>query len=372
MTNNINIGLVSPSKDGYSETFIQAHRELLNGQVKYYYWGRLPEYLDGKLLNRGLHKIFFRLWGKLFLRQDYYDIQHAFQRSLRKERIEVVLAEYGPTGAECMRSCRALKIPLLVHFHGVDASCREEVDKYAVKYREMFEYASKIIVVSTKMRGDLLALGAPEEKIVLNSCGPNDSFFELNPAVMTNKTFVAIGRFVDKKAPYYVLLSFAQVYKLHPEVKLIMAGNGPLLETCRNLAVALGCGDAVEFPGAVTHDTVMKLYQNAFAFVQHSIIAANGDSEGTPVSVLEAGAAGLPVIATRHAGIADVVIDGETGCLVNEHDWQGMAERILELLDAPLLAAELGQAGRQRVAAKYTMSRHIGVLDELIRECKGS
>jgi glycosyltransferase involved in cell wall biosynthesis len=96
--------------------------------------------------------------------------------------------------------------------------------------------------------------------------------------------------------------------------------------------------------------------------VLHSVTTSDGDVEGTPVSVLEAGAAGLPVVATRHAGIADVVLDGETGLLVAERDVAGMADAVLALIRDPARAAALGRRGRERVAAEFSLDVSIARL----------
>jgi glycosyltransferase involved in cell wall biosynthesis len=93
----------------------------------------------------------------------------------------------------------------------------------------------------------------------------------------------------------------------------------------------------------------------ARAFVQHSVIAEDGDSEGTPNTILEAGCSGVPVIATRHAGITDVVKENETGLLVDEHDLDKMAEAILFLADHPEQAAVLGRNARRHIVENYSL-----------------
>jgi glycosyltransferase involved in cell wall biosynthesis len=104
-------------------------------------------------------------------------------------------------------------------------------------------------------------------------------------------------------------------------------------------------------------------------FVQHSIEAASGDSEGTPVAVLEAGATGLPVVSTRHGGIPEVVIDGRTGLLVDEGDWQGMARAMATLAANPRLAAQLGAEARQHVEEHFSIDRSIARLWRIVESC---
>jgi colanic acid/amylovoran biosynthesis glycosyltransferase len=100
--------------------------------------------------------------------------------------------------------------------------------------------------------------------------------------------------------------------------------------------------------------------------VQHSVVAESGDSEGTPVAVLEAGASGLPVLATRHAGIPDVVVEGTTGLLVDERDVDGMAEHMVRVLRDPALAGALGRAARAHVAENFSMAHSVARLWRVI------
>ena len=104
----------------------------------------------------------------------------------------------------------------------------------------------------------------------------------------------------------------------------------------------------------------------ARAFVQHSMTAPGGDSEGTPVAILEASAAGLPVVSTRHAGIPDVVVEGTTGFLVDEGDTDGMARHLVALADDPGLADELGRNAAQHVRQHFTVTHSIGRLARVL------
>ena len=101
-------------------------------------------------------------------------------------------------------------------------------------------------------------------------------------------------------------------------------------------------------------------------FVQHSMVAPDGDSEGSPVAVMEAQLSGLPVVATRHAGIPEVVLEGQTGLLVDEGDEDGMAQAIAHLLLDPAFAARLGDCGRRRVQERFTIEHHLQQIEQLL------
>lgn len=229
----------------------------------------------------------------------------------------------------------------------------------------MFANAASIIAVSKVMQSKLVDMGCPADKITYNPCGPNDLYFDITPHY-TGKKFVWMGRFVDKKAPYYTILAFHKLLQRHPGATLVLGGEGPLLNACQNIVKYLGIEKQVTLPGVLTPEQFRAHLKDAIAFVQHSITAANGDMEGTPVAVMEASAAGLPVISTRHAGIADVILHKETGLLVEEHDVDEMAEWMNWILENPVRAREMGLEGKRRIREKFSMEKHLSILSQVI------
>jgi glycosyltransferase involved in cell wall biosynthesis len=222
------------------------------------------------------------------------------------------------------------------------------------------------------MEEQLVTLGAPRDKIVYCPCGVDVSSFSGADPASAPPTFLAVGRFVDKKAPHLTLLAFRKVVDAFPEARLIMAGTGALHQACTQLAAGLRLSEYVSFLGAIPHREVAALMQRVRGFVQHSIRPEDGDSEGTPVAVVEAGAAGLPVVATAHGGIRDVIVHGETGFLVREGDIDTMADYMILLAADAALAAKLGRQARTRVAAHFSLETSIArlwsVLDQAISQ----
>ncbi len=145
--------------------------------------------------------------------------------------------------------------------------------------------------------------------------------------------FLFVGRFVDKKDPLSVLKAFELCWQSAPHASLRMAGYGKLEQECRDWVSTkpLELQKRIEFAGQMTPDQVIQAMARADVYVQHSRTAANGDKEGWPVTIGEAMAAGLPIVATRHAGIVDQVIEGETGYLCEEGDWQTMSSAMTRL-----------------------------------------
>ena len=360
----MNIALFSPSRNPYSETFIQAQKERLSGKVYYYYGSGDSFRVEGE--ERNIARLtLFQKFCERFLRKPTRSLRATnIANSLNKKKVAVILVQYGNHAFDLLPVLQKTSIPFVVHFHGYDASVKEVI-KRANQYQEVFRQSAFVIAVSKKMHKALLELGCPSSKLILNTYGPNPIFFDVQ-ANFEKKTFISIGRFVNKKAPHLTIMAFAKALKVHPDAKLCMAGDGVLKNTCFDLAKVLGCKKAVDFLGIITPEDYRNRLQHVRGFVQHSKTGLNGDMEGTPLAVLEASAAGLPVISTVHAGIPDVVIHEQTGLLSEEGAVEDMAQHMIRLLDDVELARELGRAGRKRIAEAFTMQRYISKLDEVL------
>ena len=348
-----------------TETFIRGHVEglgasLIHGQPPRLEGGGAPR---APVTTRLVRRVLRRFSGADGDRRTW-----AFEYTalLEKAGADVVLAEYGTTGAVVWKACKTNGLPLVVHFHGYDASRADVLKSYAQGYQGMFEYASAVVAVSRVMRERLVSLGAPVEKVVLNPYPVDSAAFSVGRPDEAPPTFLAVGRLVEKKAPHLLIAAFAEVHRQFPDARLRIVGDGPLLDIVRDLVAGLYLKGAVDLLGSQPHSVVVEEMHRARAFVQHSVTASDGDMEGTPNSVLEASASGLPVVSTDHAGIPDSVSDGVTGFIVAERDVRGMTERMLEVAQDPALARRLGQAGRERVIRLYGKDLRLDRLRDLL------
>jgi colanic acid/amylovoran biosynthesis glycosyltransferase len=356
--------VVAPYVPSLTETFIRSHIEDLPAKVTVVHSWR-PAIGDQTVLSFPTlvyHKVSRMLTGAGLEREQ----AAAYLKVFRDYKIDAVLAEYGEMGVQVMDAIEQSGVPLIVHFHGYDASVKSVLEEHRETYPRMFGIASGIIAVSRAMQRKLISLGAPENKIHYNPYGVDcDRFAGANPAAAP-PLFIAVGRFTEKKAPQITLNAFARVLKSFPEARLRMIGEGPLLEECQKLVTDLGIGNAVVFLGGQSHAVISDEMQQTRCFVQHSVVSPTGDQEGTPVAILEAGATGLAVVSTRHAGIPDVVIEGETGFLVDEHDEVSMAQHMLRLAQEPELAGKMGEAARTHVRQNFSREERLGNLWKII------
>jgi colanic acid/amylovoran biosynthesis glycosyltransferase len=383
--------VICPRESAYSETFIQDHICRLPAQVSVLYGGRRPENegqdpSSGKVLwrhlvsgsefpnrtreGRPLIPLPLRL-AEVALQRTRFSLgerfsEQALRSYLHQQGVQVVLAEFGQTGAKVAPACSQAGVPLVVHFHGADAFKSRWTAGYARQYQRMFSLGTAFVAVSSEMVEQLVSLGAPRERVFLNPCGVDTRDYRGADPAQAPPHFLYVGRFVEKKGPLLALLAFHRVSNDNPEATLEMIGDGPMLEASRQLVFGLHLQDAVQFSGVRSRAEVALAMQGARALVLHSVRTASGDTEGTPVSVLEAAATGLPVVATRHGGIPEAVVDGHTGFLVDEGDVDAMAIRMTELARSPQLAAVMGARGRQHIVEHYAMESQIGHLTEIL------
>jgi len=367
---SLRIAVVTPFVDLYSETFVAAHIRGLRRVELLLHGSTLPLFVHGggSLLRPGV-------WGRLADRLEALMrggglndlLAHRIARTLVKHGIQVVLAEYGTTADRMAPICRSVGIPLVAHFHGFDAFKHAVLEEHH-GYRSLFATAARMVTPSAHMRDHLVSLGAGSTAIDVIPCGVDLQRFETAVPASAEPHLLAVGRFVPKKCMADVVNAFRIVHEKRPDARLTLVGDGPDRPAVEAIVQSSRLRDAVTFAGVCTHDQVAQLMCRSRLLVQASAVAPDGDREGTPVVVLEAMASGLPVVATRHAGIPEVVEHGVTGWLAPEHDVDLLAKGIIHLLDDPGSAGQLGAAARVAITARFQLKDTLARLQKVLME----
>lgn len=363
---NMRVCVASKEPRERAETFIRTHMNKLPFSVRVL--SGIPPQFDEHEGFVGTAGLFARIRNRLrrvTFEQWLLESQVSY---LRKSGAALVLAEYGQVGVTMTQACAAAGVPLVVHFHGNDAHNHQSAGEWREGYLRLFSVARAIVAVSHDMRNHLIALGAAPEKVVRIPYWVDPERFTGAEPGKSPPKFLAVGRFVEKKAPHLTVLAFAEVLRQHPDALLTMIGSGPLLGPCRQLATVMGIADRIVFLGQQDHVRVAEEMRGARAFVQHSVQASDGDCEGTPVAILESQASGLPVISTRHTGIKEAVVHEQTGLLVDELDVRGMTDAMCRLVRDPNEAAAFGENGRRHIAEHYSRAQTLDRLARLLQD----
>jgi|CXWL01.1.fsa_nt_gi glycosyltransferase involved in cell wall biosynthesis len=291
----------------------------------------------------------------------------AIKQFLCEHHVRVILSEYLDHGLQWLKVARDLNVPFYGHGHGFDVSGRLKDPLWRADYLQ-YRQADGVITMSEVSRTRLIALGLPPEKIHVVPYGVDVPCPLPHKDASQDVHCLAIGRMVSKKAPILTLNAFRCAVEAHPNMRLDYVGTGELFTAAQHFVNVLKLDDQVRLWGGLPHDQVLSLMKQADVFIQHSVVdPVTGDEEGLPVSILEAMAQGLPVISTRHAGIPEAVIDGETGYLVEEGDSQAMAERIVALAKDIDLRRKMGVAGWQRAQERFSWNHERRQLLKILR-----
>lgn len=165
-----------------------------------------------------------------------------------------------------------------------------------------------------------------------------------------------VGRMIEKKGVEYLLEAIRQLADAGYNVSAGLIGDGPLLAHLKQTAASLGIAGRVTFAGAQTHEAVLQAMARADCLVAPSITATNGDSEGIPVTIMEAMASGLPVVSTVHAGIPELIENGVSGLLAPERD-AGALRTCIEHLIHNRGATEMAQAARTVIESRFDAAK---------------
>jgi len=230
---------------------------------------------------------------------------------------------------------------------------------------ELFDQAAFLLANSDFVRERLIALGARADKVVLHRIGVDLGRFA--PEVSSEPDHVVfVGRLAAVKGIEIAVRAMAVVRQSHPSARLTVVGDGPLRSEMEVLATSLGVD--VTWRGALPFDHVLTELSTASVVVAPSVTAPNGQPEALGLSLVEAQACGIAVVASRSGGIPETVIDGVTGLLAEEGSVDETASHIARLLDDSELRSRLGRAGREHVTREFDLTTQSRRLSELYDE----
>lgn len=284
------------------------------------------------------------------------------------QRAAVLHAHFGESGLAALPMRRATGLPLVTAFHGRDVAQPLRGGYGRWLYRRLFHEGAAFTVVSEVMRGQLVALGAPAERTHVIHTGVDLAEIAWAPRTWPADGAVRLltcGRLVEKKGTHDAISALARLRDDFPGARLTVIGDGPLRPLLEQHAVALGVASRVTFLGAQPLARVLIELAAAHVFVLPCRTAANGDQEGAPVVLIEAQAAGLPVVSTKHAGVPEIVRDGESGVLVAERDLDELTAALGGMLATPERWPTYGAAGRAQIAAKFAIQQTVDQLERL-------
>lgn len=327
-----------------------------------------------RLINSGgrrglLREVLFKFFG--WIPKDTLE----WCRSLRPV---LVHAHFGPDGSLAMPLARRLGVPLIVSYHGSDATVKNEYAwgsyvghrLYRLRRKRLARTARVFVAPSRFVKNMAVARqGIPEEKIVVIPHGIDVERFRPGSQPEYGR-ILFVGRLVELKGLHHLIEAVSRIRESFPQARLVVVGDGPNRTFYQSLAEQK-LGGACSFLGAQPHDVVREEMQRAYVFSMPSISMPNGEAESFGMVFLEAQACGVPVAAYAVGGIPEVIAHGETGFLATEGNVGTLSDYLKTFLENPDLRNAMGRAGRFWVERHFDRRRQNQELENLyLRVCR--
>ncbi len=293
----------------------------------------------------------------------------------RREGVRLLHLHFGGNAAREHALARRLGVPFAASFYGRDMFYHPQGEAgLREKYRGLFARGAAFIAEGPAARAQLVRIGCPPEKVHVHRLGVDLDRLPLQirrVAPGEPLRVLMAARFTEKKGMAYGVEAFCRVARDEPRLHLTVVGDAGDAEDGQQIrrdlhtqVAASGLSARVTFTGFLSNDALHALARTHHLLLHPSVHARDGDAEGGhPVVITELAATGMPVLATRHCDIPEVVVDHETGWLCAERDPAALAAALREALAHPDRLATYGAAARHLVAQKYD-ARH-NTLDAL-------
>lgn len=294
--------------------------------------------------------------------KDVLNLQYFYRALLFSEQnvFDIIHCHFGPIGHDVvqLRRMGLIKGKIVTSFHGYDFQNKDVLDEYE-QYKQLFQYGDGFIANSNFTFKSLVALRCNLRKLSIIPVSTSSKIFNLkNRRKDEGGSFfkiLTIARLEEVKGVEYAIRAIHQLVKNHHIKDFVynIIGSGSLEDDFKKLVEDLQINDKVNFLGSKTQDEVLNFLLDANAFLLTSITTKAGAAEAQGLVLLEAQAAGVPVVASRTGGVSDSLIDGETGFLVPEKDVDAIASSIMKLYQDPEKGREMGVKGKAFVKDNF-------------------
>ena len=296
--------------------------------------------------------------------------EEEFARLARVHDVDVLVGHFGPNGLTAMQIGLLSDVPSITIFHGYDISLLLRDERWLERYRALFRFGTHMVSVSEAGRQRLIRVGASPDRISTLHLGVDVDRFAYRRQRATHgrpRNILMVARLTEKKGILTALHALAIARTTDPGLRLCIIGEGEERDRIEAAIAALRLEGIVELMGARSADGVRDALRRCHILLQPSVTAANGDQEGIPVALMEAMACGVPVIATRHSGIPELVIHERTGLLADERDASNLADQIRRLTTDRDVARRMTRQARLWVEQEFNLARQAPAFGALVR-----
>src|SRR5213082_2252673 len=292
----------------------------------------------------------------------------AVEQVLNETKAQLLHIYFGHIAVLLRPLIRQWQKPSLVSFHGAYVLVDMQKPAYRHATEEMLSLVRRSLVRSDSLRQAVIDLGCAPENIEIQRAGIPLADFPFRERSIPDDgrwRLLQAGRLIEKKGWQTTLRAFARLQKEFPAARLTIAGEGPQLEELQSFARELQIDGAVDFVGFVSQEELRQLLYSSHLFLHPSETGRDGNQEGIPNYMLEAMATGLPVFATRHGGIPEAVEHNIGGVLVEECDYESLADALIDCTRDSARLAAMGRAASESIAKNFSQTEQTRQLEEI-------
>ena len=303
-------------------------------------------------------------------------------QSCHENNAQILHSHFGNNGWQDLGLAKKLGIPHVVSFYGADMSKRPKIDpRWYDRYHELFDKVNLVIAEGPFARKTLIGLGCPPEKVVVNRLGVDLEKIPFKERKLFGNEPIKIliaGTFTEKKGISYAIEAFAMSLRKAPNIKMTLVGDANEDdEQQREKQKIFGLIEKyditakIDWLGYIPYQKLLELSYKHHIFLAPSVTAKSGDTEGgSPVILTEMIGSGMPVIATAHADIAEVVLHGQNGLLVEERNTAALEKALIELVQEPDRWPTMGLAGRERATKEFNLQSQVRKLERIYMKAR--
>jgi colanic acid/amylovoran biosynthesis glycosyltransferase len=277
------------------------------------------------------------------------------KNNCKVNQVQILHVHFGYHGVKMIGLKRNLNIPMICSFYGDDAFYHPYVGSTMKKYTLLFKEASKILVLGPYMKAQLVKLGCDENKILIHHLGIDSDKIRFEKRAIKKgekMRFLLASSFVGKKGIDIAIQALAK-FKVSHEFSVDIIGDGPLKNEILEVIVRCGMEDRIKLHGYQPYSYLINLAYSCDVFIQASRTMKDNRKEGTPMSIVDAMATGMPVLSTTHSDIPEIVKDGLHGYLAEENSIVSLEACIQKLFNEPEKIEVFSVNARQWVEKEF-------------------
>jgi len=286
----------------------------------------------------------------------------------KTEQPDIIHGHFGLDSYRLIALKKKTGIPLIVNFYGHDVIRLPREFGWKKRYQRLQKHMDWAIAGSEDMKRNLIKLGFDPDKISVIKLAVDVGNIEFVQRKKAGPKLLMVGRCVEKKGFIYALEAIKQLKSKIPDISMDLYGDGKLLPDLKDYADKNNISDCITFHGFTDNTNVFKALYDHDILLVPSVQAKDGDREGIPQTTVEGMATGIPVIASEHAGLPELIKHEDTGMLTPTRNSDAIMNAVLKLYKNPALVSKVSESGRAEVEKEHDISKQVKKTEALYEQ----